>query len=57
MFSNIKIRFIEQEDRNRYKLFINHSDKVVFSKFFTNFVVPIWNHLPDSCFNVDSILY
>ena len=36
---------------HRYKLFFNHSNKLVFSKFFTNRLVPIRNHLPDSCFN------
>ena len=40
-----------------YKLFFNRSNKLVFSKFFTNRIVPIWNHLSDSCFNGDTILF
>ena len=32
--------------RHRYKLFINRSNKLVFNNFFTNCIVPIWNHLP-----------
>ena len=35
---------------HRYKLFFNRSNKLVFNKFFTNRIVPIWNHLPDSCY-------
>ena len=42
---------------HRYKLFFNRSNKLVFSKFFTNRIVPIWNHLPNSCFNGDTLFY
>ena len=42
---------------HRYKLFCNRSNKLVFSKFFTNRIVPIWNHLPVSCFNGDTLFY
>ena len=42
---------------HRYKLFFNRSNKLVFCKFFTNRIVPIWNHLPVSCFNGDTLFY
>ena len=42
---------------HRYKLFFNRSNKLVFSQLFTNHTVPIWNHLPDSCFNGDTLFY
>ena len=42
---------------HRYKLFFNRSNKLVFSNFFTNRVGPIWNHLPDSCFNGNTISF
>ena len=45
-----------QETRgHRYKLFFNN--KLVFSNFFTNRIVPIWNHLSDCCFNGDTLFY
>ena len=34
----------------RFKLFFIRSNKLVFSNFFKNRIVPIWNHLPDSFF-------
>ena len=40
-----------------YKLFFNRSNKLVFRKFFINRIVPIWNHLPDNCFNGDTLFY
>ena len=42
---------------HRYELFLNRSNKLVFNKFVTNRIVPIWNHLPDSCFNGDTLFY
>ena len=58
MFSNLIIGFsVKQQRGHRYKLFLNRSKKLVFSKFFTNRIVPIWNHLPDSCFNGDTLFY
>ena len=42
---------------HRYKLFFNRSNKLIFSKFVTNRIVSIWNHLPDSCFNGDTLFY
>ena len=42
---------------HRYKLFFNRSNKLVFSKFFINRIVPIWNHLPDSCFYGNTVFY
>ena len=42
---------------HRYKLFFNRRNKLVFSKFLTNRIVPIWNHLPDICFNGNTILF
>ena len=43
---------------HRYKLFFfNCSNKLVFSNFFTNRIVPIWNHLPYSCFNGDTLFH
>ena len=42
---------------HRYKLFFNRGNKLVFSKVFTNRIVPIWNHLPGSCFDSDTLFY
>ena len=42
---------------HRYKLFFNRSNKLVLSKFFIDRVVPIWNHLPDSYFKGNTILF
>ena len=58
MFLNLIIRFIveKQEDTD-----INCFLIVVISwfstNFFTNRIVPIWNQLPDSCFNGDTLFY
>ena len=42
---------------HRYKLLLNRSNKLVFSNYFANRIVPIWNHLPGSCFNGDTLFY
>ena len=30
---------------------------MIIIKFFANRIVPIWNHLTDSCFNGDTLFY
>jgi ribonucleases P/MRP protein subunit RPP40 len=40
---------------HRYKLFVNRCNKLVFSCFFINRVLPIWNHLPDNCFDCNTV--
>ncbi len=40
---------------HRYKLFITRSHKLVLSSYFINRIAPIWNMLPDDCFNVESL--
>ena len=59
MFSNLIIRFIvkQQLRGNRYKLCLNCSNKLVFNNCFKNRIVSIWNHVPDSCFNGDTLVY
>ena len=42
---------------HKYKLFFNRNNKLVFSNFFTNRIISIWNHLSDSCFNGDTLFY
>ena len=37
----------------RYKLTTTRINKLVFSTYFTNREVPLWNYLPDSCFIPD----
>ena len=38
---------------HRYKLITTRTNKLVFSTYFTNRVVPLWNYSPDSCFIPD----
>ena len=38
-----------------FKLFINRCNKIVFSAYFANRVVPMWNSLPYDCFTVNSL--
>ena len=38
---------------HRYKLTTTRTNKLVFSTYFTNRVVPLWNYLPDNCFIPD----
>jgi hypothetical protein len=36
---------------HRHKLFVTRCYKLVFSTFFLNRITPIWNRLPDYCFD------
>jgi hypothetical protein len=42
---------------HRHKLFITRTHKQVLSTFFVCRVSPIWNFLPDACFNVNQLDY
>ena len=39
---------------HRYKLFIPIARKLALSTFFLYRLLPVWNFLPDTCFNVDT---
>ena len=38
---------------HRFKLILSRCNKNVFKHFFSNRVLPVWNYLPDCCFNSD----
>jgi hypothetical protein len=40
---------------HRHKLFVTRCNKLVFSHFFLNRVTPIWNRLPDLCFDCHTL--
>jgi ribonuclease P/MRP protein subunit RPP40 len=40
---------------HRFKLFVTRCNKLVFSSFFINRVIPVWNSLPDNCFNCNTV--
>lgn len=40
---------------HKYKLFVNRTNKLVYSAYFINRVTPIWNFLPVNCFNCDTL--
>ena len=40
---------------HKHKLFVNRCNKSVFSHFFLNRITPIWNRLPDSCFDCNTL--
>ena len=57
MFSNLIIRFIVEKQEDTDTNCFYRSNKLVFSNFFTKRIVPIWNHLSDSCFNGDALFF
>jgi hypothetical protein len=40
---------------HKYKLFGNRCNKSVFSCFFINRVLPVWNHLSDNCYDCNTV--
>lgn len=40
---------------HKFKLFVPRTHKQVFSSYFINRIIPIWNFLPTSCFNVNHL--
>ena len=58
MFSNLIIRFIvEQQEDTDINCFLIAVINWFSANFFSNRIVPIWNHLPDSCFNDDTLFH
>ena len=54
LFSN-SVRVGANTKGHKYNLFRTHSHKMVISNFFINRILPIWNGLPSSCFDIDRL--
>ena len=54
LFSNF-VRVGANTRGYKYKLFRTRSYELVLSNFFINRILPIWNGLPSSCFDIDRL--
>ena len=55
LFSN-SVRVGANTRSHKYKLLRTRSHKLVLCNFFINCILPSWNGLPSSCFDIDRII-